>query len=136
MGKFVKECGYFPSFLDTLVKNYQDFTLLNQLLLYVGDHIKIPCDEYETLVVDESLKTLLLGNFHGFQLYHFYFKELHFYFKELMLLLICGKKMNCSLKVLKAHLCDFVKTTFENGVFELTWKNLIEKHLFFFYSIY
>ncbi|KAI5663462.1 hypothetical protein M9H77_22785 [Catharanthus roseus] len=37
--------------------------------------------------------------------------------------------MNGSLKVFKAHLCDFVKNTFGNGVFELNMKNLIEKHL-------
>ncbi|KAI5664120.1 hypothetical protein M9H77_23443 [Catharanthus roseus] len=66
MGMYVKECGYFPSFLDNFVKNHEAFTLLNQFLLYVGDHIQIPCDEYEPLIVDETLKTLLLGKFHGF----------------------------------------------------------------------
>ncbi|KAI5658010.1 hypothetical protein M9H77_26803 [Catharanthus roseus] len=39
------------------------------------------------------------------------------------------KKMNGSLKVFKAHLCDLVKTTFGNGVFEVNLKNLVEKHL-------
>ncbi|KAI5667744.1 hypothetical protein M9H77_17597 [Catharanthus roseus] len=37
--------------------------------------------------------------------------------------------MNGILKVFKAHLCDLVETTFGNGVFELSLKNLIEKHL-------
>ncbi|KAI5653085.1 hypothetical protein M9H77_30272 [Catharanthus roseus] len=37
--------------------------------------------------------------------------------------------MNGSLKVFKSHLCDLVKTTFGNGVFELNLKNLVEKHL-------
>ncbi|KAI5673463.1 hypothetical protein M9H77_13827 [Catharanthus roseus] len=45
------------------------------------------------------------------------------------ILLNFRKKMNGSLKVLKAHLCDLVKTTFGNGVFELNLKNLVEKHL-------
>ncbi|KAI5653064.1 hypothetical protein M9H77_30251 [Catharanthus roseus] len=35
--------------------------------------------------------------------------------------------MNGSLEVLKVHLCDLVKTTFENGIFELTLKNRDEK---------
>ncbi|KAI5667863.1 hypothetical protein M9H77_17716 [Catharanthus roseus] len=39
------------------------------------------------------------------------------------------KKINGSLKVFKAHLCDLVKTTFGNGVFELNLKILVEKHL-------
>ncbi|KAI5664541.1 hypothetical protein M9H77_23864 [Catharanthus roseus] len=39
----------------------------------------------------------------------------------------CVKKMNGSFKVLKVHRCDLVKTTFENGVFELTLKDLGEK---------
>ncbi|KAI5672464.1 hypothetical protein M9H77_12828 [Catharanthus roseus] len=37
--------------------------------------------------------------------------------------------MNGSLKLFKAHLYDLVKTTLENGVFELNLKNLVEKHL-------
>ncbi|KAI5676852.1 hypothetical protein M9H77_07802 [Catharanthus roseus] len=40
--------------------------------------------------------------------------------------------MNGSLKVLKSHLCDLVKTTFGNGVFELNLKSLVEKHLVYF----
>ncbi|KAI5675884.1 hypothetical protein M9H77_06834 [Catharanthus roseus] len=75
----------FPSFLDTFVRNHEAFTLLNKLLLYEGGHIQIPCDEHKPLIVDENLKTLLLGNFHGFQFYHFHFKEF-------MWFLICGKE--------------------------------------------
>ncbi|KAI5677714.1 hypothetical protein M9H77_08664 [Catharanthus roseus] len=85
MEKFVKECGYLPSFLDNFVKNHEAFILLNQFLLYVGDYIQVPCDEHEPLVVDETWKTLLLGNFHGFQFNHFHFKEF-------MWLLFCGKE--------------------------------------------
>ncbi|KAI5650233.1 hypothetical protein M9H77_36238 [Catharanthus roseus] len=48
---------------------------------------------------------------------------------EVMWLLNFRKKMNGSSKVFKAHLCDLVKTTFENGVFELNLKNLVEKRL-------
>ncbi|KAI5657997.1 hypothetical protein M9H77_26790 [Catharanthus roseus] len=86
------------------------------------DYIQIPCDELEPLIVDETWTTLLLGNFHRFQFYHFYFKEF-------MWLLFYGKKMNGSFKVLKAYVCDLVKTIFENGAFELTLKNLDEKNL-------
>ncbi|KAI5683027.1 hypothetical protein M9H77_04255 [Catharanthus roseus] len=48
---------------------------------------------------------------------------------EFMWSVICGKKMNGSFKVLKVQLCDLVKTTFENGIFELTLKILVEKFL-------
>ncbi|KAI5672862.1 hypothetical protein M9H77_13226 [Catharanthus roseus] len=75
MGKFVKECGYLPSLLDIFVKNREAFILLNQFLLYVGDYIQIPSDKHEPLIVDETGTTLLLGSFHGFQFYHFHFKE-------------------------------------------------------------
>ncbi|KAI5673135.1 hypothetical protein M9H77_13499 [Catharanthus roseus] len=42
-----------------------------------------------------------------------------FKFEELKRLLICGKEDNSSLKVLKVHLRDFVKTNFEDDVFSV-----------------
>ncbi|KAI5663090.1 hypothetical protein M9H77_22413 [Catharanthus roseus] len=91
-----------------------------QLLCFLSHRFEFPHDEQKVFIVDEFLKALLLGNFHRFQFYHFHCKEF-------MWLLFCGKKMNSSLKVIKVHLCDLVKTTFENGVFELTLKYLDEK---------
>ncbi|KAI5653011.1 hypothetical protein M9H77_30198 [Catharanthus roseus] len=83
-----------------------------------------PCAYLEkqllVLIVDGFLKALLLGNLHGFQLYHFHFKEF-------MWLLFHGKKMNGGFMVLKVHPSDLVKTTFENGVFELALEDLDEK---------
>ncbi|KAI5671343.1 hypothetical protein M9H77_11707 [Catharanthus roseus] len=46
---------------------------------------------------------------------------------EFMWLLFCEKNMNGSFKVFKVHICDLVKTTSENGVLELTLKDLDEK---------
>ncbi|KAI5658110.1 hypothetical protein M9H77_26903 [Catharanthus roseus] len=66
MKKFVKECGYLPSFLDTFVKNHEAFIVLNQFFLYVGDYVQIPRDEHQSLIADETWVTLLLGNFHEF----------------------------------------------------------------------
>ncbi|KAI5664172.1 hypothetical protein M9H77_23495 [Catharanthus roseus] len=43
--------------------------------------------------------------------------------------------MNGSLKVLKAHLCDLVKTTFRNGFLELSLENLVEKPLGYSISV-
>ncbi|KAI5653027.1 hypothetical protein M9H77_30214 [Catharanthus roseus] len=78
-----------------------------------------------------------------FLYYHeFSFKDLKFFFglyasyvtlvgnmMEFMWLLFCGKKMNGSFKVVKVHPCYLAKTTFENGAFELTLRDLDEKLL-------
>ncbi|KAI5650157.1 hypothetical protein M9H77_36162 [Catharanthus roseus] len=91
-------------------------------LRFVSHQFEFPYDEKKVLIVDEFLKALFLENINGFQLYHFHLKELKG-------LLICGKEKSGCLKVLQAHLCDLVKTTFGNGVLKLTLKNLVEKHL-------
>ncbi|KAI5652456.1 hypothetical protein M9H77_29643 [Catharanthus roseus] len=90
--------------------------------------------------------TLLNFSLNPFLLYHeFSFKELNLFLElyasyvtlvasvvEFTWLPICGKEMDGSFeKVLKVHLCDFVTTTFENGVVELTLKDLDEKYLEF-----
>ncbi|KAI5676210.1 hypothetical protein M9H77_07160 [Catharanthus roseus] len=46
---------------------------------------------------------------------------------------LVGNKMNGSFEVLKVHLYDFLKTNFENGVFELALRDLDEKLV---YSIF
>ncbi|KAI5676326.1 hypothetical protein M9H77_07276 [Catharanthus roseus] len=121
-GKFIENCDYASSSLYTSMKDFDGFIPSIQLLCFVSDQFEFPHDEQKVLTVDEFLKALLLENNHGFQFYHFHFKEF-------MWLLFCEKKMNGYFKVLKIHLCNLVKTTFENGVFELTLKNLVEKLL-------
>ncbi|KAI5675610.1 hypothetical protein M9H77_06560 [Catharanthus roseus] len=75
---------------------------------FVSHQFEFPHDEQKVLIFDGFLKALLLGNFHGFQFYHFHFKDFTW-------LSICGKKRNGSFKVLKVHPCDLVKTAFENA---------------------
>ncbi|KAI5667930.1 hypothetical protein M9H77_17783 [Catharanthus roseus] len=121
-GEFVENFYYESSFLYASMKALDEFIPFIQLLCLVSHKFEFPHDEQKVLTLDNFLKASLFGSIHGFQLYHFYFKKL-------MWLLLCGKKMNDSFKVLQVYLCDLVKTTFEKGVFELTLKNLIEKHL-------
>ncbi|KAI5652888.1 hypothetical protein M9H77_30075 [Catharanthus roseus] len=125
--EFVKNCDCVSSFLYASMKIFCGFISSIQLLYFKSHRLEFPHDEQKVLIIDGFLKALLLGNFHGFQFYHFHFKEF-------MRMPICGKKMDGSFEVLRVHLCDFVQSIFENGVFELTWKYLDEKHLV--YSIY
>ncbi|KAI5653180.1 hypothetical protein M9H77_30367 [Catharanthus roseus] len=122
-GKFVENCDYESSFLYAFMKNLYGFIPSIQLLSLVSHKFEFPPDEQKFLIVDGFLKALLLGNFHGFQFYYFHFKEF-------MWLLFCGKKINDSFKVLKVLLYDLLKTTFDNGVFELALKDLDEKLLY------
>ncbi|KAI5676234.1 hypothetical protein M9H77_07184 [Catharanthus roseus] len=118
--EFVENCDYESSFLYAFLENLYGLFPSIQLLSLMSHKFEFPHNEQDVLIVDGFLKALLLGNFHGFQFYHFHFKEF-------MWLLFCGKKMNGSFKVLNVHPCDIVKTTFENGVFQLTLKDPDEK---------
>ncbi|KAI5667416.1 hypothetical protein M9H77_17269 [Catharanthus roseus] len=110
------------SLLNTFVKHHEDFTLRNQFLLYVNEHFELPCNGREFFKDDKSKKTLLRTNNCGFQFFHLHFKES---------ILFCESenKGEGSFKVLKFNLCGPWKTTFENGVFGLILKELVEKHL-------
>ncbi|KAI5676311.1 hypothetical protein M9H77_07261 [Catharanthus roseus] len=136
------ELSYDDLFFDLLVANFSSscastWSIIHILLEYFvesGYNKRISWfswslrDVFHAKLKGEFVEnSLLFGNIHGFQFYHFHFKEF-------MWLLLCGKKMNDSFKVLKVHLCNLVKTTFENGVFQLTLKNLVEKDLV--YSIH
>ncbi|KAI5681128.1 hypothetical protein M9H77_02355 [Catharanthus roseus] len=75
-GEFVKNCNYVPSFLFASMKNLDGFIPSIQLLHFVSYQFEFPYDKQKVLIVDEFLKALLFENIHGFQFYHFYFKEL------------------------------------------------------------
>ncbi|KAI5667320.1 hypothetical protein M9H77_17173 [Catharanthus roseus] len=92
--EFAENCDYMSSFLYASMKNLDGFIPSIQLLYFVSHQFEFPYDEQKVLIVDEFLKALLFENIHGFQFYHFHFMAL-------MRLLISGKKMNGSLKVLK-----------------------------------
>ncbi|KAI5681571.1 hypothetical protein M9H77_02799 [Catharanthus roseus] len=121
-GEFAENCYYESSFLYAFMKDFDELIPSIQTLCFVSHELELPYDEQKVLNVDEFLKALLFENIHGFQFYYFHLKELKW-------LLICGKENNG--RVLKAHLYNIVKTTFENSVFELTWKILVEKHLIY-----
>ncbi|KAI5671897.1 hypothetical protein M9H77_12261 [Catharanthus roseus] len=89
--KFVENCDYESSFLYAFMQNFDRFILSIQLLSLVSHKFEFPHDEQNVLIVVGFLKALLLGNLHGFQFYHFHFKEF-------LWLLFCGKKMNGSFK--------------------------------------
>ncbi|KAI5654065.1 hypothetical protein M9H77_31252 [Catharanthus roseus] len=123
-GELVENYDYVSSFLCTSMKIFTGIIPSIQFLCFVSHQLEFPYDEQKVLNVDKFLKALI-ENIHGFQFYHFHFKEF-------MWLLVCGKKMSSSFKLLKAHLCDLEKAIFENGVFELNLKNLVEKHLVYY----
>ncbi|KAI5667721.1 hypothetical protein M9H77_17574 [Catharanthus roseus] len=74
-GELVENCDFVPSFLYASMKNFDGFIPSIQLLCSVIPQLEFPYDEQKVLIVDEFLKTLLLENIHGFQFYHFHFKE-------------------------------------------------------------
>ncbi|KAI5681060.1 hypothetical protein M9H77_02287 [Catharanthus roseus] len=117
MFKYSSLCAFLEK---QLMKNFDVYISSIKLLCLMSYKFGFPHEEQKVLIVEEFLKTLLFGNIHGFQFYLFHFKEF-------MRLLNIRKKMNGSLKVFKAHPYDLV--TFENGVFKLNLKNLVEKHL-------
>ncbi|KAI5663965.1 hypothetical protein M9H77_23288 [Catharanthus roseus] len=104
-GEFAENCDYQSSFLYASKKNFDGFIPFIKLLCLVSYKFEFPHEEQKVL-------TLLFGNIHGIQFYHFHFKE----FKWLVNF---RKKMNGILKVFKAHLCDLEKTTFGNG--NMSW---------------
>ncbi|KAI5683010.1 hypothetical protein M9H77_04238 [Catharanthus roseus] len=91
-GELVENCDYVSSFIYASMKNFDGFIPSILLLGFASHHFEFPYDEQKVLNVGKFLKALI-GNIHGFQFYHFHFKEF-------MWLLICGKKMNGSFKVL------------------------------------
>lgn len=71
----VEDCNYaFPSY-DTLVNCFNDFVPFCACLIFYTNQCDFPCRGWALSSAEGFLKTLFIGNMHGFQSYHLHFKD-------------------------------------------------------------